>query len=171
MYLWGPANFHSQYSYPSTTHQPSTNPLTRQYRQWFGRLDQVYYDGLLSQARIRQITGYTESQVRTAIRAANAQVWTRSGRPRISSPEQGQELVEYVCTDRGRRVTAPKASDSDAHRPASQAQKEAHDQTEFSEQTTHGDSQSASDRSFQSFEQQSPRTDGTSPRAAAPDAP
>ncbi|KAI0432433.1 hypothetical protein F5Y09DRAFT_339652 [Xylaria sp. FL1042] len=46
------------------------------------RVRTLYYDACLSKGRIRQITGYSPSQIRTAVRAKTAAVGKRPGRPK-----------------------------------------------------------------------------------------
>ncbi|KAI1125246.1 hypothetical protein F5Y10DRAFT_11904 [Nemania abortiva] len=46
------------------------------------RVRTLYYDACLSKGRIRQITGYSASQIRTAVRAQSATVGKRPGRPK-----------------------------------------------------------------------------------------
>ncbi|KAI0017113.1 hypothetical protein F4780DRAFT_625278 [Xylariomycetidae sp. FL0641] len=46
------------------------------------RVRTLYYDACLTKKRIQEITGYSESQIRTAVRAKTAAVGKRSGRPR-----------------------------------------------------------------------------------------
>ncbi|KAI1293117.1 hypothetical protein F5Y03DRAFT_400133 [Xylaria venustula] len=46
------------------------------------RVRTLYYDACLSKGRIRQITGYSASQIRTAVRAQSAAVGKRPGRPK-----------------------------------------------------------------------------------------
>ncbi|KAI3339280.1 hypothetical protein F4824DRAFT_56703 [Ustulina deusta] len=48
------------------------------------RVRTLYYDACLSKGRIRQITGYSASQIRTAVRAKTAAVGKRPGRPKES---------------------------------------------------------------------------------------
>ncbi|KAI1325545.1 hypothetical protein F5Y16DRAFT_260166 [Xylariaceae sp. FL0255] len=46
------------------------------------RIRTLYYDACLTKRRIREITGYSESQIRTAVRAKTAAPGKRPGRPR-----------------------------------------------------------------------------------------
>ncbi|KAI1756123.1 hypothetical protein F4782DRAFT_321182 [Xylaria castorea] len=46
------------------------------------RVRTLYYDACLSKERIRQITGYSPGQIRTAVRARSAAVGKRPGRPK-----------------------------------------------------------------------------------------
>ncbi|KAI0965567.1 hypothetical protein F4678DRAFT_330923 [Xylaria arbuscula] len=46
------------------------------------RVRTLYYDACLSKGRIRQITGYSASQIRTAVRAPSSAVGKRPGRPK-----------------------------------------------------------------------------------------
>ncbi|KAI8945548.1 hypothetical protein F4801DRAFT_568037 [Xylaria longipes] len=49
------------------------------------RVRTLYYDACLSKERIRQITGYSPGQIRTAVRARSASVGKRPGRPKNTS--------------------------------------------------------------------------------------
>lgn len=57
------------------------------------RVRTLYYDAGLSKGRIRQVTGYSASQVRTAVRARSAAVGRRPGRPR----KEGGKGKEGTC--------------------------------------------------------------------------
>ncbi|KAI1456306.1 hypothetical protein F4805DRAFT_458954 [Annulohypoxylon moriforme] len=46
------------------------------------RVRTLYYDAGMSKPRIKQVTGYSTSQIRTAIHAKTAAVAPRSGRPK-----------------------------------------------------------------------------------------
>jgi hypothetical protein len=46
------------------------------------RVRTLYYDAGLTKSRIREITGYSTSQIRTAVRAKSATIGRRPGRPR-----------------------------------------------------------------------------------------
>ncbi|KAI1377875.1 hypothetical protein F4677DRAFT_458613 [Hypoxylon crocopeplum] len=46
------------------------------------RVRTLYYDACMSKKRIEEVTGYSSSQIRTAIRAKSAAVGTRTGRPK-----------------------------------------------------------------------------------------
>src|SRR6187399_2450666 len=72
-----------------------TKQLTTEERQ---RVRVLYFDASKSQAEIHSITGYTKAQIRTAIRADDATVGRRTGRPRTLTPEQEDELVQYVVS-------------------------------------------------------------------------
>ncbi|KAI1277892.1 hypothetical protein F5Y07DRAFT_76995 [Xylaria sp. FL0933] len=72
------------------------------------RVRTLYYDACLSKGRIRQITGYSPSQIRTAVRAPTAAVGRRPGRPK--EPKEPKK--------RGRKSTKAKSSspnESDAN--------------------------------------------------------
>ncbi|KAI0475427.1 hypothetical protein GGR56DRAFT_675555 [Xylariaceae sp. FL0804] len=49
------------------------------------RVRTLYYDACLPKRRIHEITGYSESQIRTAVRAKSAQIGRRPGRPKKNS--------------------------------------------------------------------------------------
>ncbi|KAI0458927.1 hypothetical protein F5B21DRAFT_499989 [Xylaria acuta] len=53
------------------------------------RVRTLYYDASLSKERIRQITGYSPGQIRTAVRAKSAAVGRRPGRPK-TTPKKGK---------------------------------------------------------------------------------
>ena len=57
------------------------------------RIRTLYFDAKLTQREIEKITGYSESQVRTAIAAPSAEVGARPGRPQKLSEEEQEELV------------------------------------------------------------------------------
>ncbi|KAF6815631.1 hypothetical protein CMUS01_12404 [Colletotrichum musicola] len=81
----------------------TTKHLTDADRQ---RIRTLYHDAKLSQPEIAELTGYTKNQVRTAIRAHSAAVAPRSGRPRVMTAQQEEELVEYVTSSKeGRRAS------------------------------------------------------------------
>lgn len=46
------------------------------------RVRTLYYDAGMSKKRIEEVTGYSNSQIRTAIRAKSAAIPHRTGRPR-----------------------------------------------------------------------------------------
>ncbi|KAI0813873.1 hypothetical protein GGR55DRAFT_687489 [Xylaria sp. FL0064] len=72
------------------------------------RVRTLYYDACLSKGRIRQITGYSPSQIRTAVRAPTAAVGRRPGRPK--EPKEPKK--------RGRKTSKAKSSspnESDAN--------------------------------------------------------
>ncbi|KAI0007872.1 hypothetical protein F4779DRAFT_619180 [Xylariaceae sp. FL0662B] len=46
------------------------------------RVRTLYYDACMTKRRIQEITGYSDSQIRTAIRAKSAAIPPRTGRPR-----------------------------------------------------------------------------------------
>ncbi len=77
-----------------------TKQLTTEERQ---RVRTLYFDGQLSQALIKERTGFTAAQIRTAIRADNAIAGRSTGRPRVMTPEQEEELVSYVCASKKTR--------------------------------------------------------------------
>lgn len=52
------------------------------------RVRVLYYDAMLTKERIRRITGFSTSQVDTAVRAATASVGRRRGRPPNADPEK-----------------------------------------------------------------------------------
>ncbi|KAI1744819.1 hypothetical protein F4680DRAFT_167027 [Xylaria scruposa] len=54
------------------------------------RVRTLYYDACLSKERIRQITGYSPGQIRTAVRARSAAVGKRPGRPKNTTPKKGK---------------------------------------------------------------------------------
>lgn len=62
----------------------------------------LYYDARLSPAQIENITGFTKRQIRYTIQHG-VNTAPRSGRPRVMTAEQDQELVEFVCRSRKAR--------------------------------------------------------------------
>ncbi|CAJ2509252.1 Uu.00g142780.m01.CDS01 [Anthostomella pinea] len=46
------------------------------------RVRTLYYDACMTKRRIQEVTGYSESQIRTAVRAKTFQIGKRTGRPR-----------------------------------------------------------------------------------------
>lgn len=54
------------------------------------RVRTLYYDACLSKVRIHQITGYSMSQIRTAVRAKTAAVGKRPGRPQKGPKGRGR---------------------------------------------------------------------------------
>jgi hypothetical protein len=57
----------------------------------------------MPQTRIRDLTGYSLSQIRHAIRSESAVIQPRSERPREMAPEQEQELIDFVCAPKRNR--------------------------------------------------------------------
>lgn len=77
--------------------------LTTEQRQ---RIRTLHFDARMTNGEIASITGATPDQIRYTIRAESAAVAHRSGRPRVLTPEQEAELVEFVCASRkNRRMT------------------------------------------------------------------
>lgn len=64
------------------------------------RVRTLHFDAKLTNSEIQKITGYTENQIRTAISASSAKVAPRSGRPLLLTPEQQEELIEYVTASK-----------------------------------------------------------------------
>jgi transposase len=77
-----------------------TRQLTAEERQ---RIRTLYFDAHLSRAKINEVTGYTLYQIRYAIRADSAIVKPRSGRPKVMTAEQEQELIDFVCASKENR--------------------------------------------------------------------
>lgn len=50
------------------------------------RVRTLYYDAGMSKKRIEEVTGYSNSQIRTAVRAKSAAIPPRTGRPRKGTP-------------------------------------------------------------------------------------
>ncbi|KAI0870471.1 hypothetical protein GGS24DRAFT_475116 [Hypoxylon argillaceum] len=69
------------------------------------RVRTLYYDASLSKGRIRQITGYSASQIRTAVRAKSASVGRRPGRPQV--PKKGSKASNA-------KLPTPNGSDASA---------------------------------------------------------
>jgi len=69
-----------------------TRQLTVEERQ---RVRTLYYDAKLPRIEIKTITGYTTAQINHAIRSESAAIQPRSGRPRVMTPEQEQELIDF----------------------------------------------------------------------------
>ncbi|KAI5922954.1 hypothetical protein F4810DRAFT_670950 [Camillea tinctor] len=46
------------------------------------RVRTLYYDACMTKRRIQEVTGYSESQIRTAVRAKSFEIGKRTGRPR-----------------------------------------------------------------------------------------
>lgn len=72
------------------------------------RVRTLYYDACITKKRIQEITGYSHSQIRTAVRAKSAQIGKRTGRPKkgtqraysfpfisTSLPEARRELIFF----------------------------------------------------------------------------
>jgi len=79
-----------------------TKQLSTEERQ---RIRTLYFDGYLSQSLIQERTGFTKAQIQTAIRANDATASRSSGRPATITPQQEEELVEFVCgSKRNRRM-------------------------------------------------------------------
>ena len=77
-----------------------TRQLTEKQRD---RIRTLYYDGNHSRAEIKSITGFTSSQIRHTIQSESAIVQPRSGRPRLMTLEQEEELIEFVCASKRNR--------------------------------------------------------------------
>ncbi|GAP85161.2 putative beta- -glucosidase [Rosellinia necatrix] len=71
------------------------------------RVRTLYYDASLSKGRIRQITGYSPSQIRTAVRATSAAVGRRPGRPKTTAMKRGGKGST-------RRASTPNGSEASA---------------------------------------------------------
>ncbi|KAI0438651.1 hypothetical protein F4803DRAFT_534342 [Xylaria telfairii] len=69
------------------------------------RVRTLYYDATLSKERIRQITGYSPGQIRTAVRARSAAVGRRPGRPKNTSKKDKSSNAE---------LPTPSSSDENA---------------------------------------------------------
>ena len=67
----------------------------------YHRVRTLFFDGKFNRSEIHTITGYTKDQIRHAIR--NPEPKKRTGRPRLLSSEQEQELVEFVCASKKNR--------------------------------------------------------------------
>ena len=67
------------------------------------RIRTLFFDAKLSAAEIQSRTNnqYSKAQIRFAIR--NKELKKRPGRPRLLSPEQEEELVEFVCASKKNR--------------------------------------------------------------------
>ncbi|KAI3325722.1 hypothetical protein HD806DRAFT_455030 [Xylariaceae sp. AK1471] len=63
------------------------------------RVRTLYYDAGLTKKRIREITGYSESQIRTAVRAKTAAVGRRPGRPKKGSRPSDVEVPSPNSSD------------------------------------------------------------------------
>lgn len=63
------------------------------------RVRTLYYDATLSKERIRQITGYSSGQIRTAVRARSAAVGRRPGRPKHTSKKGKCEFRAFLLPD------------------------------------------------------------------------
>ncbi|KAI1204213.1 uncharacterized protein F4807DRAFT_448358 [Annulohypoxylon truncatum] len=57
------------------------------------RVRTLYYDAGMSKPRIKQVTGYSTSQIRTAIHAQTAAVAPRSGRPKRGKDPYSTTIV------------------------------------------------------------------------------
>ena len=67
------------------------------------RVRTLFFDAHLTKTQIYATTGFSFDQVRTAIRAPEATVSKRTGRPRKLTAEQEEELVEFVCASKENR--------------------------------------------------------------------
>ncbi len=64
----------------------------------------LYFDGHFSCAQISRKTGYGKSQIRTALDSPT--IGRKSGRPRILTTDQQEELVEFIkASKKNRRMT------------------------------------------------------------------
>ena len=57
----------------------------------------------MPQTRIRDLTGYSLSQIRHTIRSESVVIQPRSERPRKMASEQEQELIDFLCTSKTNR--------------------------------------------------------------------
>lgn len=70
------------------------------------RIRTLFFDAKMSYTEIVKVTGFSREQVRRACVAASAAPAQRPGRPRAMTPEQEEQLVEYVTSSKeGRRAT------------------------------------------------------------------
>ncbi|RWA14431.1 hypothetical protein EKO27_g669 [Xylaria grammica] len=60
------------------------------------RVRTLYYDASLSKGRIRQITGYSSSQIRTAVRAQSAAIASNAELPTPSGSDSNTELIQQA---------------------------------------------------------------------------
>jgi hypothetical protein len=74
-----------------------TRQLTVEERQ---RIRTLSIDAKLTRSEIMEMTGYTASQIRHAVTSESAAIQPRSGRPKVMSPTQEQELIDFVCTSK-----------------------------------------------------------------------
>lgn len=77
----------------------STSHLTNKDRQ---RVYTLYYDANMTKAEIQCRTGYTEGQIRTAIRSG-VKTRPRSGRPRLLNMAQEKQLETFVTASKANR--------------------------------------------------------------------
>ncbi|KAI0598383.1 hypothetical protein F4775DRAFT_555259 [Biscogniauxia sp. FL1348] len=87
------ANANASASASSASSSPISKPRTNQIRpkgvhtkhltelERF-RVRTLYYDACMTKRRILEVTGYSESQIRTAVRAKSFEIGKRTGRPR-----------------------------------------------------------------------------------------
>jgi len=64
------------------------------------RVRTLYYDALLNKNRIKKITGYSDSQIRTAIRAKTSSITRRPGRPKKGSKGEPESCYFETNPDR-----------------------------------------------------------------------
>lgn len=65
------------------------------------RIRTLFFDANLSVSEIQSRTGLTKAQIRHAVR--NKELKKRPGRPRLLTPEQEEELVEFVTASKENR--------------------------------------------------------------------
>jgi transposase len=78
-----------------------TRHLNTEQRQ---RVRTLFYDGHQTKREIQRITGYTFSQIQSAIAASTAAPSPRSGRPTSMSADEERKLVELVTSNQEYRV-------------------------------------------------------------------
>ncbi|KAI1475954.1 hypothetical protein F4774DRAFT_268211 [Daldinia eschscholtzii] len=65
------------------------------------RVRTLYYDASMSKKRIEEVTGYSISQIRTAIRAKSSEIPPRSGRPKKGSKNQDLSINDETSLGPG----------------------------------------------------------------------
>ncbi|KAI2627677.1 hypothetical protein GGR54DRAFT_636805 [Hypoxylon sp. NC1633] len=83
------------------------------------RVRTLYYDACMSKKRIEEVTGYSSSQVRTAIRAQSAAVPPRSGRPKKGARNDQQQQPDTSPSLQGAQAGVGTASEDPAATPPS----------------------------------------------------
>ncbi|KAI0122703.1 hypothetical protein F4814DRAFT_409669 [Daldinia grandis] len=90
------------------------------------RVRTLYYDASMSKKRIEEVTGYSISQIRTAIRAKSSAIPPRSGRPKkagkdhSATDDAGPSSEGFASED---SALAPRSNSSpEAQQPQSQSQ-------------------------------------------------
>ncbi|RYP69179.1 hypothetical protein DL769_005347 [Monosporascus sp. CRB-8-3] len=77
-----------------------TKHLTTEQRE---RVRTLYLDARMSYGQIKEVTGFTKSQIQWTCTAAEAVRKFRKGRLREMSEQQEEELVEFVCASKANR--------------------------------------------------------------------